>query len=126
MSKERYQLEYPINASPKLIFSRLSTPGGLNEWFADNVSVRGKFYTFEWGKESRVAELTAVKDLRFVRFHWLDDDDENSFFEFRLNTEELTGDIALVIIDFAEPGELDEAKELWDAQIADLKHNLGA
>ena len=125
MSKERFQVEYSLNTSAKLIFARLSTPGGLNEWFADNVTVRGKNYTFAWGEESRVAELTAIKDLRFVRFHWLDDDDAY-YFEFRLTSEELTSDLALVVIDFAEPDEIESAKELWDAQIADLKHNLGA
>jgi hypothetical protein len=126
MTKERYQLEYHLNTSPKVLFSRLSSPGGLNEWFADNVSVRGKNYTFEWDSEARVAELIASKDLKFVRFHWIDDNDDKTFFEFKLNSDELTGDLALVISDFAEPDEIEDAKELWDAQIADLKHILGA
>jgi hypothetical protein len=126
MSKERYQLEYHLNTAPKVLFSRLNSPGGLNEWFADNVTVRGKNFTFEWDNESRIAELIGIKDLKFVRFHWLDDDDDKTYFEFKLNSDELTGDLALVITDFAEPGEINEWKELWDTQITKLKHNLGA
>jgi len=38
----------------------------------------------------------------------------------------LTGDTAIVITDFAEDDEIDDAKELWSAQIDRLKQVLGA
>jgi hypothetical protein len=124
--RSRYELEYPMNCSPKVLFSRLSTPEGLCEWFADNVTVDGDIFTFYWNKSELKARLTALKENRFVRFEWLDtDDDESNFFEFRINIEELSGSLALIIIDFAEPDEKDDAVSLWDTQITDLKRLLG-
>lgn len=126
MAKERYQLEYNINSSPKILFTRLSTAGGLNEWFADNVKVQGKIFTFEWSGSEQQAEMVNKKDLRYVRFHWLDDEDDRTYFEFKLNLDELTGDLALIVVDFAEPDEFKDSEELWDNQIQNLRHILGS
>ncbi len=126
MEKQKYQLEYTLKTSDKVLFNSLSTAGGLNEWFADNVKVQGKVFTFEWSDTQMVAEMTTRKELKFVRFRWTDEPDENIFFEFRINIDELTGDLALLITDFCEPGEFDDAKELWDTQINRLRHVLGS
>lgn len=126
MAKEILELEYHFNTSSKVLFPRLSTAIGLNEWFADEVDERDKIFTFRWDKEERSAELLAVKEGRNVRFHWTDDDDDESYFEFNLSTTELTDDLALKITDFADEGESTELKEIWDAQISDLKRVLGA
>ncbi|NOZ46924.1 MAG: SRPBCC domain-containing protein [Chlorobi bacterium] len=123
--KTKYQLEYTINSSPKVLFNRLATAGGLSEWFADDVNVQGNIYTFIWEGSEQEAEMTGKKDGKYVKFHWLDDEDEKSYFEFKLNTDELTGDLALIITDFAEDDEVDDAKDLWDTQISELKHLLG-
>lgn len=125
MAKEKYQLEYTINCSHKILFNRLSTAGGLNEWFADNVKVHGKIYTFEWSGTEQQAEMVNRKDMKYVRFHWLDDEDDKSYFEFKLNVDELTGDLALIVTDFADFDELKDAEELWDSQISELRHILG-
>lgn len=126
MAKEILELEYHFNTSSKVLFPRLSTAIGLNEWFADEVNERDKVFTFRWDKEERSAELISVKEWRSVRFHWLDDEDSESYFEFNLSTTELTDDLALRITDFAEENESTELKEIWDAQISDLKRVLGA
>lgn len=126
MAKEILELEYHFNTSSKVLFPRLSTAIGLNEWFADEVNEKDKVFTFRWDKEERSAELLAVKEGRNVRFHWTDDDDDESYFEFNLSTTELTDDLALKITDFADEGESTELKEIWDAQISDLKRVLGA
>ena len=126
MAKEIIELEYHFNTSPKVLFPRLSTAVGLNEWFADDVNEKDKIFTFRWDKEERCAELLSVKDFKNVRFHWLDDDDDDSFFEFKLTTTELTDDLALEITDYVDADEVTEMTELWDAQISDLKRVLGA
>ena len=126
MAKEIFELEYHFNTSSKVLFPRLSTAIGLNEWFADEVNEKDKIFTFRWDREERSAELLSMKEGRNVRFHWTNDDDDESYFEFNLSTTELTDDLALRITDFAEVGETAEMKELWDAQIADLKRVLGA
>ena len=41
-------MEFPIHASPSLLFQYISTPSGMQEWYADNVTSRGEFFTFIW------------------------------------------------------------------------------
>lgn len=103
----------------------LSTPGGLSEWFADDVNVQGSQFVFIWDGAEEFAELTNKKENKYVRFKWVDDDDEKAYFEFRINIDELTGDVALVITDFANDDEIEDSMELWDSQISELKHVLG-
>jgi len=126
MVKEKYSLEFSLKSSTKVLFNRLSTAGGLNEWFADDVRVQGKKFTFVWDGSEQVAEMVNRKDLKYVRFHWDDDEDEKAYFEFKLNVDELTGDVALIVTDFAEPDEIKDSKELWESQINELKHILGS
>ncbi len=122
----RYDLEYTLNCSPKVLFTRLSTPEGLCEWFAEDVTIEGDIFTFLWNRSEMKARLAAMKENKFVRFEWLEDEDEESnYFEFRINIEELSGSLALLITDFAEPEEKDDAISLWDTQITDLKRILG-
>lgn len=122
--KTRIQLEYVINCSPKVLYNRLSTASGLTEWFAEDVHVKGKKYTFIWSHSEEIAVMTLHKENRLVRFSWVDEVD--SYFEFRISQDELTGDVSLIVIDFAEEDEVEETKGLWDTQISDLKQALGA
>jgi uncharacterized protein YndB with AHSA1/START domain len=123
--KSKFQLEYTLNVSPNILFSRLSTAGGLAEWFADDIHLNDNIYTFFWSEAKQEARLLQKKNNKFVRFKWLDDEDHDSFFEFRINKDELTGDVALIITDFADDDEKNDAMELWDTQIDELKHILG-
>ena len=122
----KIELEYELNCSPKAVFSRLSTPEGLNEWFADKVVAEKPLFTFTWDKIESKAKLSAIKENRLVRFEWLGMEDKNTnYFEFQILVHELTNDLALIVTDFSE---LDEQKDtifLWDAQIAKLKRILG-
>jgi uncharacterized protein YndB with AHSA1/START domain len=127
-SRMKYELEYNLNCSPKVLFSRLSTPEGLSEWFADDVTMDGNLFTFRWGKSESKARLTVVKENKLVRFEWDDGsgEKESSFFEFRIIVHDITGDLALLITDFAEPDEKEDAIYLWDTQINDLRRILGS
>ena len=124
MEKNKFELEYTLNTSPKVLYNRLSTPSGLSEWFADNVNLKGDVYTFHWEGSEQKAQILQKKDLKYVRFRWLEDDEEE-FFEFRIKQDELTGDVALIITDFAEEDEKDDSIDLWDTQISELKHAIG-
>ncbi len=124
-TKTKIQLEYPINCSPKVLFNRLSTASGLAEWFADDVRVKGKDFTFVWEGTEQTAEKTLHKENQLVRYSWLDDELEGTYFEFRITKDELTGDVSLMVFDFHDEEEEDETTELWNTQIADLKHVLG-
>lgn len=124
--KEKFELEYTLNSSPKVLFSRLSTPEGLAEWFADDVQVNGDIFSFFWDDVEYKAQLALLKDTRQVKFKWLGDAGEDEkYFEFKLNIEELTGDVALMITDFAIKGEKEDAINLWDTQVSELRKVLG-
>ena len=123
--RSKFELEYNLNCSPKVLFSRLSTPEGLGEWFADQVNVEGDLFTFFWNSSESKARLSAIKENKFVRFDWLTEKGESNYFEFRINLEELTNDLALIITDFAETEEKEDSIYLWDSQINDLKRALG-
>lgn len=116
-------LEYPIKCSPRILYNRLSTASGLSEWFADDVRVNNNVFTFVWDGSEQQAELVSKKDLSHVKFKWVDEED--TYFEFRLSTEELTGDLALIITDCVDEDEKDDVSELWESQVNVLKHLLG-
>lgn len=130
--KVKFVVEYQLHSTPKVLFNMLSTPAGLAEWFADDVSVENfKSFIFKWEDNVQYARLTAIKDLKFVRFKWLnekweDENNDHSYFEFKIVIDELTGDLALVITDFAFEDEKKDAIKLWDKQIAQLKRVSGA
>ena len=126
--KSRYELEFPINSSPQLLYQYISTPSGLSEWFADNVNSRGEYFTFIWDDSEENARLSSKKTGEKIKFRWIDDNkkDTDYFFELRILEDEITKDVSLMIIDFAYENELDEAKLLWENQISDLKHVIGS
>ena len=127
--KTKFEIEFPIHASPQLLYQYISTPSGLSEWFADNVNSRGELFTFIWDDSEERAKLLTKKSGERVKFKWLDNgDDENSnyYFEIRIQVDEITKDVSLMVTDFSVEDEIDEAKMLWDNQISDLKHVLGS
>ena len=124
--RSRFELEYTLNSPTRVLFDRLSTPEGLAEWFADNVTVNGDVFTFFWAKVEARARLAHIRENKSVRFEWLDfADTENNYFEFKIVIHELTNDTALMITDHADDDEIDDAKDLWDNQISYLKKVLG-
>jgi uncharacterized protein YndB with AHSA1/START domain len=126
--KVKYELEFPIHASPQMLFQYISTPSGLSEWFADNVNSRGEMFTFIWDDSEEKAKMISKKAGEKVKFRWLDENNEESeyFFEIRIMEDEITKDVSIVVIDFAEEDEVEESKLLWENQISDLKHVLGS
>jgi uncharacterized protein YndB with AHSA1/START domain len=122
----KFEQEYMIHSSKHILFNYISTEAGLKEWFADEVKEVGDIFTFFWEGSSQMARLISMKEDHHVRFKWVDIH-EPVFFEFRIDTDELTGDIALIITDFAEDeSSVESAKLLWKSQIEALFHVLGA
>ena len=125
MIKEKFTLEYVFTkGSINTLWTRLSTPDGLAEWFADNVTTEGNIYSFFWDNYPTEAELVGITPLVYIRFRWLEEDPD-TYFEFRLHKDELTGGLVLDITDFAEPDEKDHAVILWETQIKELRRKLG-
>ena len=126
--KTKFEIEFPIHASPQLLFQYISTPSGLSEWFADNVNSRGELFTFIWDDSEERAKLLTKKSGERVKFKWLngEEDQDQYFFEIRIQVDEITKDVSLMVTDFSEEDEIDETKMLWENQIADLKQVLGS
>ena len=126
--KIRYEIEFPINSSPSLLYQYISTPSGLQEWFADVVNARDEFFTFSWNGSEENARLSLKKNDERVKFKWIDENkkDTEYFFEILIMEDEITKDVSINIIDFAEEDEIDEMKQLWTNQISDLKHIIGS
>ncbi len=122
--KTKFEIEYPLQTSSKVLYKRLGNASGLAEWFADNVMQQGNVFTFEWNGNKQKAEQFNRELLESVSYRWLDDD-EDTFFRFLLETDEVTNSLSLIITDFAEEDEVDEAIDLWDKQIDVLKRKLG-
>lgn len=127
MKKEKIHLEYLLSATSKnILWGAISTPAGLEEWFADKVVSDDKTVEFSWGKsEQRVAEIIAIRAYSFIRFRWKDDEGERSYFEMKMTYNELTHAYVLEVADFAVPDEVEDMKELWESQIANLRRTCG-
>ena len=123
--KVKYELEFPIQASPNMLYQYISSASNLSEWFADNVNSRGKVFSFFWDGVEEKAELLSSKNNTYVKFKWLENDDD-CFFEIKITVDEITKDVSLIIIDFADNDEVEEAKMLWESQISDLKSVIGS
>ena len=126
MSLIKYSLEYPIRTSISFLYKRLSTASGLSEWFADNVNIKNNILTFYWeGSEEQAIVLKQEKE-KFIRYQWLEDEGEEKYFEFSIQIDEMTKDIALIVSDFAENEEdKEEGILLWNKEIENLKNALG-
>ncbi len=127
--KEKYEMEFVIHASPTLLYQYISTPSGLSEWFADNVNSRGELFTFIWDGSEETAKLLSKKNGERIKFRWLIDDEEGAscYFEIRIQVDEITKDVSLMITDFADDDdEVEEGRMLWANQISSLKQVLGS
>ena len=122
----QYTLEFPISSSIKVLYKRLSTPSGLSEWFANDVNIKNGVYTFYWDGSEQSAKLVTKKENKFVKYKWLDSDEADDYFEFKIIVDDMTSDVSLLITDFADDEEdFEEAKLLWQTQIDNLRGALG-
>lgn len=124
--RKKIKLEYSFSSSVKVLFSRLNTPAGLSEWFADDVKQKGSQFIFIWNGVEHPAELAEQKVNAFVRFKWEDAEEPEEFFEFAIEVHPLTGDVALFITDFTDTEDEADTVELWNKQVDMLHRNLGA
>jgi uncharacterized protein YndB with AHSA1/START domain len=122
----KFELEFVVHSSAEMLYEFLSTPSGLSEWFCDDLNIRNGIYTFIWDDQLQQARLLKTIDLQLVRFQWVDKMD-GSYFEFKIQRDDLTNDISLIITDFAETvGDRESAKLLWHSQIEKLMHVIGS
>ncbi len=126
MKKEKFHVEYIFDkVSRRSLWNHLTSALGLSAWFADEVIIKGNRYIFKWRKEVQEAIVLDSRPESLIRYRWVDEEDEEAYFEFIIHTIELTGSTALEITDFPEPEEKSDSINLWDSQVEDLRRTLG-
>jgi uncharacterized protein YndB with AHSA1/START domain len=129
MEKEptgKFEMEFVVHASAEMLYEFISTASGLSEWFCDDLNIRNGIYTFIWEDQMQQARLLKTVEYQLVRFQWVDKTD-GSYFEFRIQKDDLTNDISLIVTDFADShGDRESSKLLWNSQIEKLLHVIGS
>ncbi len=126
MSKKvLYTLEYPVRCSPGILYEFLSTPAGLQEWFAEVVDERDNVFSFSWNGSAEYANLVDKEEDKFIRFHWTHSQ-KDEYFEFRIDKSEVTNQTILIVTDFAEKKDIKDQSQLWEYQFKELFHRLGS
>lgn|ERR1035437_9953917 len=126
MKKTKFNIEYPLrSASLNILWNSISTPLGLAEWFADGVTVKGTEFTFSWDGHEQTGFMVHTKTNNSIRFQWEEDIDSEFYFEFKIAMLEVTGNLALIITDFAEPNDTDDSILLWNKQVEVLRRKTG-
>ncbi|MFN8277730.1 MAG: START-like domain-containing protein [Chitinophagales bacterium] len=125
MARKKYNLEYIIRSSPAILFEFVTNPSNLAQWFSDTCDANDNFIAFGWGGAKEQAEILEYIQEEFVKYRWIDGK-KDEFFSFRIYKSEIANDTILEITDFAEDREIKDQMRLWDSQIDELKHQLGA
>lgn len=124
MAKEVFEIDYVLRTSPRILYDFCRQPTHLSQWFCDKVDYHGDQFTFIWNGYSESAILIDDIEEELVAYHW-DGTEDDEFFEFAINVNEISGDTILTINDFAEAGELADQKLWWDNQIQKLIRVMG-
>lgn len=128
--KNLFTSDYEIHASVKMLYPYIQTPGGLSEWFADNVKINPeKVFTFVWDNEDHKAVMAASRLNHFCRFEYLPEKEEDkndpSYFELRIELNELTQSTFIKVSDYSVWEDETEMQEVWEGLIDNLRKVVG-
>jgi hypothetical protein len=105
----------------------ISTPSGLSRWFADDVNInRDGSFSFIWDGSQEDAKLLGKKRDEFVRFKWLEDEEDENYMEFKINVDPMTNEVALIITDFCDEDEVEDTAGLWTKHVEKLRQSIGS
>lgn len=128
MNKIKFQQEFEINASVKMLYPYISDPDELALWFVEKVSVDfHNVYNFSWNNEDHFAKIVSYKPNKFVKFEFISKnlDEDPNYLEFSLLVNEITGTVYLKVTDYSEMDDLEELNELWTGFVDKLKELVG-
>ncbi len=124
MERVKFELEFILRASPRIVYSFLTDAGNLVRWFCDEVDIEGDIYTFDWQGSEEVAELVDDIEEERIRFRW-EDYEENEYLEYKIFKSDMTKETIIELTDFCDEDELEEQKDLWFNQLEKLKVACG-
>lgn len=133
MAKDCFEHEYEINASQRILYPYLNTPGGLAQWFADDVTIDyDKNFHFHLDGEVHKAKMAATRRDQFVRFEYLPENGHDNgngeldFVEFSLEKNDFTDSTFMRIRDSSgEDIDQEELREIWDGLVNNLREMVG-
>ena len=107
--KEKFELEFLFKTSPRVLENMISTPGGLAEWFADDVNIKDDVYTFFWDGSEEEARLLTKKSHSKIKWRWIEDeeDGDDAYFEIKYEVDPMTKAVIITVTDFAEADEVE-------------------
>ena len=133
MGKQRIDIEYPLTTkSPNIVWEQISSAHGLERWLADHVTEDDGVFTFTWGEpwtEQDIRKALLIEYVKYdhIKLQWEDDEQEgnDAFWEMRIEKSDLTNHLNLIITDFAEDGDADGLKILWESNLDRLHRASG-
>ncbi len=131
MQKQRLSLEYPLSArKPDLLWQLLSTDHGLERWLADRVVEDNGVLNLTWGNpygehHTLKANIVERQKNSHIRLRWVDEEEDDAFWEMRIGRSELTDELCLFVEDYAYAEDIDDLHELWDGNLDRLHQSSG-
>lgn len=125
MARTKFSLEYQIRSSPSILYSFLTTPSGLTQWFCESCDINEDIYTFGWDGSIEDAQLVEGIDPEKVVYVWVDGE-KDEYFSFEIAKSEISNDTVLYLTDFTEDDEVEDQKQLWLSQFEQLTKRIGA
>ena len=130
MDKFKFITEFELRSSPKVLFPYISTPSGLEQWFAEKVIVLpNQRFDFQWDGDSHIARQTGLRINKAVKFEFentSDDDLDNNHLEMKLEVSELTQTTFLRVTDYSANKDEAELISLWNGFMDNLKEIVGS
>jgi uncharacterized protein YndB with AHSA1/START domain len=136
MSKYKFQTEFEINASKKMLYPYLNSASGLSQWFAEDVTINeDKIFNFQWDGEDHKAKIAAQRTNSFIKFEFLpenggsayqeESDEDPSYVELKLDMNDLTQSVFLTVTDYSESDDVEELQDVWESLVHNLKEIVG-
>ena len=128
--KKLFTADFEIHASVKMLYPYIQSASGLEEWFADDVSISPeKVFTFVWDNETHKAVMASHRMNHFSKFEYLpetkEDEKDPSYFELRLEVNEMTQTTFIKVFDYSDFDDMEELQDLWEGLVENLKTVVG-
>lgn len=132
MAKKRVDIEYPLaTKSASIAWNMIGTSSGLQKWLANYVTENDDFeWTFQWGeawteRDIKVSQIVEMEKFHLIRLRWEDSEDDDEYWEMRIEPSKLTGKLNLLITDFADDDDVDYIRDLWEKNLIRLHRTSG-
>lgn len=128
--KKLFTTDFEIHASVKMLYPYIQSASGLGDWFADNVKISPeKVFTFVWEGEERKAIMASHRVNHYCKFQFVpeteEDKEDPSYFELRIEVNELTQSTFLKVYDYSDFEDEEELQDLWDGLVQNLRKVVG-